>query len=167
MRIGRPNTPDAEAASQRFRFDREPSLDRQRATVIGALISTAALGVVGCYQLGLIRHLPDPPLPVFDSDSVDASGEAYVLGRAPDGILGAANAAATAALAVWGGTGTRRPRLVRVLTAAKAVGDASAATLLFAEQLQTHRRLCSWCTASMLAHLATVPLTLLDSRRSR
>jgi uncharacterized membrane protein len=165
MRIGRPNTPRAEAVSRRFRLDREAALGRQRATAASALVATAALGVVGCYQLGLIRHLPDPPLSIFDSDTVDASGEAYVIVQAPDGILGAASAAATAALAVWGGAGARRPRPARVLTAAKALGDATAASLLFAEQLQTHRKLCSWCTAATLAHLATVPLTLRDARR--
>jgi uncharacterized membrane protein len=165
MRIGRRSTPAAESVSRRFRFGKEVGQDRQRATVISALAATSALGVVGCYQLGLIRHLPDPPLSVFDSDTVDASGEAYVIGHAPDGFLGAASAAATAALAVWGGPGAHRSRLVRVLTAAKAVGDASGALMLFVEQLQTHRKLCSWCTAASIAHLVTVPLTLPDAFR--
>ncbi len=29
--------------------------------------------VVSLYQTGVISHLPDPPLPVFDADKVDAS----------------------------------------------------------------------------------------------
>lgn len=165
MRIGRCSTPEAVSLSRQFRFDRTPALARQRATAASALAAAAALGVVGCYQLGLIRHLPDPPLAVFDSDTVDASGEAYVLGRAPDGVIGAASAAVTAALAVWGGAGGRS-RLLRVLTAGKALGDGAGALLLFVERLRTHRKLCSWCTFASLAHLATVPLTLPDALRT-
>jgi hypothetical protein len=64
---------------------------------------------------------------------------------------------------VWGGAGRDRPRLVRALAAAKALGDAGGTVLLFVEQLRTHRKLCSWCTAASLAHVATVPLTLPDA----
>jgi uncharacterized membrane protein len=152
IRIGRRSTPAAESVSRLFQTGRGAALGRQRAAAACALVSTAALGAVRCYKLGLIRHLPNPPLPVFDSDTVDASGEAYVLGHAPDGVLGAASAAATAALVVWGGAGRDRPRLVRILAAAKALGDEGGAVLLFVEQLRTHRRLCSWCTAASLAH---------------
>ncbi|SFQ53839.1 Vitamin K epoxide reductase family protein [Amycolatopsis arida] len=165
MRIGRRSTPEAARLSMRFRAGGGPALARQRATVVSALVASAALSTVGCYQLGLIRHLPDPPLPMFDSDTVDASGEAYVVGRTPDGIAAAASAMATAALAVWGGPGVRRPKLLRVLTAIKATGDATGAVLLFVEQLQTHRKLCSWCTLASLAHLVTVPLTLPEALR--
>ncbi|WP_116045998.1 vitamin K epoxide reductase family protein [Amycolatopsis palatopharyngis] len=167
MRVGRQSTPEAESLSRQFRLGAGSGLTRQRATVAAALTATAALGVVSCYQLGLLRHLPDPPLSLFDSDTVDASGEAYVLGHTPDGVAGAASAAATAALAALGGAGTQRPRFLRVLTAVKAAGDATGAALLFVEQLQTHRRLCFWCTLASAAHLATVPLTVPDALRRR
>jgi uncharacterized membrane protein len=167
MRVGRQSTPEAQSLSRQFRLGTGSGLARQRATAAAALTATAALGVVSCYQLGLIRHLPDPPLSLFDSDTVDASGEAYVLGHTPDGVAGAASAAATAALAVLGGAGTQRPRSLRALTAVKAVGDATGGILLFAEQLQTHRKLCFWCTLASLAHLATVPLTVPDAFRHR
>jgi hypothetical protein len=44
-------------------------------------LSLAALGSMGfifLYQLGLIKHLPEPPLPGFNADKVDASSEAYM-----------------------------------------------------------------------------------------
>jgi hypothetical protein len=34
--------------------------------------------------MGLVKHLPDPPLPGFDSDRVNSSDTAYKFG-APDG----------------------------------------------------------------------------------
>jgi hypothetical protein len=38
-----------------------------------SLASIGALGAVATYQNGLIRHLPEPPLPLLDADAVDAS----------------------------------------------------------------------------------------------
>jgi len=35
------------------------------------------LGVIATYQLGIVAHLPNPPLRTFDSDLVSGSGEAY------------------------------------------------------------------------------------------
>ncbi len=46
------------------------------------------MGVVAAYQNGLVRRLPEPPLPFFDAEQVDASGEAYALFRTPDAALG-------------------------------------------------------------------------------
>jgi len=40
------------------------------------------------YQLGLLRRVPELPLPGVDADAVDASGEAYVLFGTPDSALG-------------------------------------------------------------------------------
>jgi hypothetical protein len=36
--------------------------------------------MVTLFQTGLVRHLPDPPLPGFDSDKVNSSDLAYRLG---------------------------------------------------------------------------------------
>lgn len=163
MKIGRRSTRQAVELSRRFRSGHDAGLNRQRTIAASALASAGALGVVSLYQLGLIRHLPDPPLKIFASDKVDASGEAYVLGHTPDAVPGAASAAVTAALAVAGGAGTARPRWLRVATALKATGDAVGGVALFAEQIQMHRRLCSWCTFATVAHLLTVPPAIRDA----
>lgn len=52
MRVGRRSTPETESLSRQFRLDSGTILARQRATAASALVATAALGVVGCYQLG-------------------------------------------------------------------------------------------------------------------
>jgi hypothetical protein len=40
-------------------------LDRRRRTAAFTLTSMAA---VAAYQFGLVRHLPEPPLPLLDAD---------------------------------------------------------------------------------------------------
>lgn len=58
-------------------------LTRRRRVAGLSLGAAAAMGAVAAYQTGLVRHLPEPPLAMFDADRVDASGEAYQLGKCP------------------------------------------------------------------------------------
>ncbi len=67
--------------------------------------------MVALYQFGILRRLPEPPLPGVDAERVDASGEAYALLRTPDAALGLTSAGITLALtggADGDGTGTTR-----------------------------------------------------------
>ncbi len=48
--------------------------------------------MVGLYQFGLIRSVPEPPLPGVDADWVDASGEVYAVLHTPDAALGITSA---------------------------------------------------------------------------
>src|SRR4051794_11929512 len=75
---------------------------RRRGIVALSLIGMASMAAVTLYQMGLIRHLPDPPLPGFDSDRVNASDTAYQYG-APDGTLTLAGHATNVVLAAYGG----------------------------------------------------------------
>ncbi|MFI7019133.1 mercury(II) reductase [Streptomyces sp. NPDC050164] len=71
----------------------------------GDVITAATYAVVALYQFGLLRRLPEPPLPGLDAKRVDASGEAYALLRTPDAALGLTSAGITLALT---GMGSRR-----------------------------------------------------------
>src|SRR4051812_44877028 len=111
--------------------DREPrtrrSLRRRR-----WILSFAALGavdsiVVALRQTGIVRHLPDPPGGIFQSDRVTTSRPAYVLG-APDATLGAAGFSGLMVLAsAFGTRETGRPRAADVLMAIAATGMAGGA----------------------------------------
>lgn len=120
------SSPAAEAVSDALRRQSSPFLDARRRIAALDLAATAALGVVAAYQTGLLRHIPDPPGRWFDSDKVDASGEAYKIGLVPDALLGMASAVATAALATAGAQDRHRqhPWLPLVL-AGKVVMDAA------------------------------------------
>ena len=41
------------------------------------LAAAGSMGLIALYQMGIIRHLPEPPFPMLDADKVDASSEAY------------------------------------------------------------------------------------------
>ena len=129
------------------------------------LSAMGSLGVVTAYQMGLFRHLPEPPLKVFDADGVDASGEAYQYLKAPDGALGLISYATTVLLAGMG-TARRaeeRPWIPLVL-AAKVGFDAAGAIFLTAEQASKHRKFCSWCLVASALSLAMVPQVVPEAR---
>jgi hypothetical protein len=118
----------------------------------------ASLGTVAAYQLGLLKHLPEPPGRFFDADRVDASGEAYQFLKTPDAALGLASYAATLVLA--GRRADEHPSSHPVLSlalGAKVTADAAGALLLTVEQGTKHRRFCSWCLAAAALSVATVP----------
>ncbi len=119
------------------------------------------------YQTGLLRRLPDPPLPGIDSAKVDASGEAYEFLKTPDATLALASYGASLALIGRGGAERARERpLVTLLAAAKLGYDAVGAGYLTAEQISRHRALCAWCLAAAAASIAAVPLGLPEAREA-
>lgn len=163
--VGRRSNPQAELLSDFWRRHDDPLLHRRRQVTGLALGAAGALGVVSLYQVGILKHVPEPPLAMFDADRVDASGEAYVVGSLPDGLMGVASFAVTAVLATMGGADRHQsaPWLPLAL-AAKVVADAIGSGMLTAEQATRHRRYCSWCLAAAGASLAMVPAAVPEAR---
>jgi uncharacterized membrane protein len=106
---------------------------------------------VALYQTGLISRLPDPPLPVFQSERIVSSRAAHPMG-VPDGLLGLASFGTTLALILL----QRRSPLSRRLLGAKLTMDAAAAAFNMGRQVLRFRALCSWCTGTGLATAAMV-----------
>jgi uncharacterized membrane protein len=163
--IGRPETDRARRTSGDLRTSAASEVRARRRILAAALVAGASYLPVVAYQAGLLRHLPEPPLPGLDADKVDASPEAYWPGSTPDAALGLLQAAATMALAGMGPQDRwRTSPWIPLLLAAKAAGDAAGAALLTAEQVTRHRRICSYCTVAAAATAATLPLALPEAR---
>lgn len=167
--IGRSPSDAAAAVSDALRLSDDPMVRNRRKAALLSLVNAGALGVVALYQFGLIRRVPEPPLPFLDADRVDASSEAYALGRTPDAAIGILSAGITLAL-LGRGARSRSPWLA-LATAGKVLADAGGAMLLSAEQASRHRKFCGWClmaaAASVAAVPAVVPETLDAVRRLR
>ena len=163
--VGRAGSPAAEQVSDDLRRGRGDHLAQRRAIAGLDLLATLALGVVGLYQFGLLRSVPEPSLPGLGADAVDASGEAYEMLKTPDSTLGIVSAAVTLVLAGMGNRDrAHETPLVPLALAAKTALDAAGGAYLFAEQVTKHKKVCSWCTVAALAQLATVPLALPEAR---
>jgi len=132
---------------------------RASGVMVVSALAMAGLGVVTLRQLGLIKHLPDPPGSLFDSDRIVMSRQARKLAGIPDGILGLGSYGATLGLALWD---SRRPSRGRHLTlAAKVVFDVSQALGRSLRQWPEFGCLCSWCllpvSCSILALVIILP----------
>lgn len=163
--VGRGTSAAAEAVSDALRRGASDHLDRRRRAAAYTLGSMAALGTVAAYQFGLLRHLPEPPIPYLDADTVDASGEAYQQLKTPDAALGLASAAITLVLIGMGGPDRHRARRwIPIALAAKAAGDALGGVFLTVEQATAHKRFCGYCLVSAVANVAAFTQTLPEAR---
>jgi uncharacterized membrane protein len=163
--VGRSTSADAERVSRDLRTGGGDALRRRRRVATMALGASASMGLVSAYQLGVLKHLPEPPVPGFDADRVDASGEAYQYLKTPDAALGLASYATTLILAGMG-SGRRaveRP-WVPLALAAKVAVDVVSAAYLTVEQGSKHRRFCSWCLLAAGLSAAMVPQVLPEAR---
>jgi len=151
--------------SQQLRRGTGGLLRRRRQIVGLSLGAMVPMGVVALYQMGIIEHVPEPPLPGLDGDEVDAAPEAYAVLSTPDAVLGLASYALTLGLAAMGGKAraTEKPWIPLAL-AAKVAFDGFEALKLNAEGWREHRAFCLWCVVSAGATFATAPLVVPEAR---
>jgi len=140
-------------------------LTRRRGVVGLSLVSAGSMALISLYQMGVIGHLPEPPLPRFDADKVDASAEAYSKFSMPDGPIGLGSYAATLGLAAMGGEDrvAEKPWIPLAL-AVKVAFDAAQAGKLSVDQWKEHRAFCFWCLLAASSTFATVPLVVPEAR---
>lgn len=163
--VGRGSSPAAEAVSDALRRGDDPFLRARRRTAVLQTGAVATLGLVGLYQFGVLRSVPEPSLPGLDADRVDASGEAYRVLNTPDATIGIASAGISLVLAGMGGADRHEQRpWIPLALLAKSLADAAGGTYLFAEQVTRHKKICSWCTVSAGLLIATVPTVLPEAR---
>ena len=117
--------------------------------IIATSLAIATLLPVAAHQLGLLPHLPDPPGRLFASDRITGSRTAHPLG-VPDSLPGIASYSATLALVLL----SRNHREARKLLAFKLAGDGTMASFNMVRQIVTFRKLCSWCTGTVLCTAA-------------
>lgn len=153
------------ALSQELRHGSGAFLTRRRAIVGLALANMASMGLIALYQVGLIAHVPEPPLPHFDADKVNGSADAYAILQTPDAILGLGSYAATMALAAMGPADRAQTRpWIPLALAGKILFDAAQAGRLSLNELTKQQAFCLWCLLTTGATLATVPLIAPEAR---
>lgn len=151
--------------SRELRQGRSRHLSRRRGILALSLAAAGSMGVIALYQMGLIKHLPEPPLKGFDADKVDASEEAYSYFSTPDAVLGLASYAATATLASMGGKDRAMERpWIPLAMAGKVAADAAMAAKLTWDQWAKHKAFCFWCLLAAGATFAAATLVIPEAR---
>jgi hypothetical protein len=164
MRTGIKTT-DPEQLGREVRSATGELVTRRRQVVALDLLAAACMGVIALYQIGAIRHVPEPDLPGLDADKVDGSAEAYGLLSVGDAFLGFVSYGVTMLLAAMGGANRHESHpYVPLAMAGKALLDAGQAARLSVDQWRLHRAFCSWCLTAAAATFMVVPLVLPETR---
>jgi uncharacterized membrane protein len=147
--------------SQELRQGKNPNMSRRRA-IIGLSMLGGTMGqLVTLYQTGVIGHLPDPPIPIFNADKVDASNYAYKRFNAPDGPLMIGTYAITAWLASMGGLErARRNPLIPIAMGIKILFDCATNVQLAREEWQENKAFCEYCQVASICSFASLALAL-------
>lgn len=156
---------NAEKLSHDLRNGDSKFLRNRRGVVALSALASASMALIGLYQMGIIGHIPEPPLPKMDADKVDASAEAFEKLKTPDAILGLGSYAATMSLAAMGGPDRHREMpWVPLALAGKVAFDVANAAKLSVDQWTRHRAFCFWCLVAAAATFATAPLVIDEAR---
>ena len=151
--------------SQQLRRDSGDFLEERRGIVVASMTAIGCMGLIALYQMGVIKHLPEPPLPTMDADRVDASEEAYSHFQMGDAFLGLGSYAATMGLAAMGGKNRAKEQpWIPLALAAKAGADALQAAKLTYDQYAKHRAACFWCLVAAAATFVTAGLVVPEAR---
>ncbi|MBD2260097.1 vitamin K epoxide reductase family protein [Pseudanabaena sp. FACHB-2040] len=152
---------DPQQLSRELREGTSPDLQRRR-QIIGLSMLGATMGqLVSLYQTGIIKHLPDPPVSIFDADKVDSSEYAYKRLDTPDGLMMVTTYALTAWLAGAGGEDRAKTQpLLPIAMGAKLLLDIATNVKLASEEWQENKALCEYCQLASLASLASFAIAL-------
>lgn len=151
--------------SQQLRCDSGDFLEERRGVVVASMTAIGCMGLIALYQMGVIKHLPEPPLPATDADKVDASEEAFSHFQVGDAFIGLGSYAATMGLAAMGSKHRAREQpWIPLALAAKAGADALQAAKLTYDQYAKHRAACFWCLVATAATFVTAGLVVPEAR---
>lgn len=133
-----------------------------------ATLSAAGMldfSVISLYQLGIINKLPDIPGDVFDSNKVNASEDAQILGL-PDGPVSLAMYAVNLVLAAGAIKEKKKGNIFDYLLAASALGQAAGGAYYLYNMAAVQKKVCIYCVTGALLNFATlVPLAKLFLKR--
>lgn len=158
---------EAEKLSSELRSDTSRTMKHRRVIVGLSSLAMASLGVVAAYQVGIIKHIPEPPLPNLDADKVDSSAEAYQQLSSPDAFIGIVSYAVTMMLAAMGGPQRAQHHpFVPLGLAAKIGFDVVGAGKLTVDQWTKHEAFCTWCMLASVATFATAPFAVSEAKEA-
>ena len=144
-----------------LRHNRSGSMRRRRAAVIASLIGIGAMSLTTLLQAGVVRRLPDPPIPRFRTKRVNISDEAFSYGGPDSPVVILAHAVNLLLATTGGADRARKHPWLPLLAATLAGGQATvAAKYLFYQMPYVDEAYCPYCIVDAFSHFATLGLVL-------
>jgi hypothetical protein len=148
-----------------LRYGSSRFLKRRRNIVGLAFFSSAVLGGVALYQMGILKKLPGPRWRGFDAQRINGSAQAYSILATPDAVLGLTSYGVTACLAGMGPESRWRthPSMPIGMTA-KLLADSALAAKLTIDAWGKYRTLSVWSLLTAAATFAALPLAIPEAK---
>jgi hypothetical protein len=139
---------------------------KQRRNILGlSLFSSAVLGGIALYQMGILKKLPEPRWRGFNAEKIHGSAQAYSTLEIPDALLGLASYAVTACLAGRGsGNRWRTHPSMPIGMGIKLFADAAFAGKLTIEECRKFRSLSLWSLLVAVATFTALPLAIPEAK---
>jgi hypothetical protein len=139
---------------------------KQRRNILGlSLFSSAVLGGIALYQMGILKKLPEPRWRGFNAEKIHGSAQAYSTLEIPDALLGLASYAVTACLAGRGsGNRWRTHPSMPIGMGIKLFADAAFAGKLTIEECRKFRSLSLWSLLVAVATFTALPLAIPETK---
>lgn len=154
--------------SQELRLGTGDDLKLRRIGIALSFAGAAIGAIVGAYQTGVIRRLPDIlPGKIWNAEKVDASDYAYENAQMPDGPQMLINYGITAALMAAGGKDrARQAPALPIAALGKTVFDLVLAGVLAKKEWQQNKALCSWCQVATAISAVSIALALPEALKA-
>jgi uncharacterized membrane protein len=160
---------DAIAIREALRNGDSEDLDRRRKIILLSTLALCDFGFIALYQTGVIKKLPDIPLPIFDSNKVNGSKDSYQMGT-PDATIATLNHAMNIVLSAAGGNeaASRKPGF-DVALGAVVLGNAAGAVRFMMNMITKQKKICIYCTAGAIINFTSAviiaPVVIKSLRR--
>ncbi|HVK96434.1 MAG TPA: vitamin K epoxide reductase family protein [Flavisolibacter sp.] len=146
---------NATAIRDAMRNESSEALDKRRKIIALSALGLVDFSIISLYQTGIIRHMPDIPHPLFDSDKVNASEDAYRFG-APDGPISTVAYAVAMVLASAGGSEkAERTPVFDVALGATVGGNALGAIFYLHKMIFVQKKVCLYCVTGAAINIAS------------
>lgn len=159
-------TSNPSAISKVLRKDHSEGLQRRRKIIFLSALGLIDFSAISLYQTGIIKHLPDIPSPLFDSDEVNGSEDAYRFG-VPDGPISLALYGLTMVLAsVRGDEKTGRTPVFDAALGATVAGSAVGAIFYLHKMIFKERKICPYCLTGAAINVVSAIIIVPTIRKS-
>lgn len=138
-----------------LRKDKQPDTQNRRQLACLAALGLVDFSIISLYQLGYIRRMPDLPGKVFDSEKVNSSKEAVMLGL-PDGVVSLTMYAATLFLATAASAKKKHARWLDWLLGGIVLGQAAGGAFYLYNMATVQKKVCVYCVTGALINFAAV-----------
>lgn len=154
------------AIRQQLRHGQSDSLKRRRNIALLSAFGILDFLLISLYQLGIIRHMPDPPGKIFNSDKANGSKEAYAMG-APDGPISLVLYALNIVLASAGGSSrSGRHPIFDLLLGGAILGSVVGSISYMYNMIFKQQKACIYCITGALLNFAMLRPLIPEVRKS-